>query len=93
MTEMQRQIRGRDIVGYVKGEMTVYTPQADDGPGRIVRCGSEKRNRTCGEEKVPNTRLQTELYSRGISLWRPRISKCRGLVQLPSVQLWFGIET
>jgi hypothetical protein len=48
-------IRGRDIVGHVKGEMSMYTPQADDSPGRIVRCGSEKRNRTCGEEKVPNT--------------------------------------
>jgi hypothetical protein len=33
---------------------------------------------------VPNTRLQTELYSRRGSRWRPQIW-CGGLVQLPSV--------
>jgi hypothetical protein len=43
--------RVRDVVGHVKGEMTAYTPQAGYSPGRIVRCGSEQRNRTCGEEK------------------------------------------
>jgi hypothetical protein len=32
-------------------ETTAYTPQDGDSPGRIVRCGSEQRNRTCGEEK------------------------------------------
>jgi hypothetical protein len=33
----------------------------------------DQRNSTCGEEKVPNTRLQNEFYGRRVSRWRPRI--------------------
>jgi hypothetical protein len=44
-------IRDRDIVGHVKGEITAYMRQGGDDLGMRVRCSIDQRNRTCGEER------------------------------------------